>query len=129
MTTEQRERRPRSTTARGRAQEEQALSYLRAQGLQLVERNFRCRLGELDLIMLDGKQLVFIEVRSRASGSRYGSPAESVNAAKQRRLINAAQRYLQMREREPPACRFDVVGISGSGSKQRLDWIKNAFST
>ena len=79
--------------------------------------------------MRDAEQLVFVEVRSRANASRrYGSPAESVTAAKQRRLVRAAQIYLLGRTGAAPACRFDVVGISGSGERQRLEWIKDAFS-
>lgn len=111
----------------GRDGEDKACAHLRAQGLLLLERNYRCRMGELDLVMRDGEQLVFVEVRSRAN-SRYGHPAETVTRSKQRRLARAAQHYLQTRARsgrEPPPCRFDVVAISDAG--RRIDWIRDAF--
>lgn len=106
---------------RGQAGEDAALAYLQRQGLQLVTRNFRCKAGEIDLIMSVAGTLVFVEVRRRASG-RYGGAAASVGPAKQRRLLLAAQCYLQ-RYRVPPACRFDVVTIEGGV----LAWIRDAF--
>ncbi|GAB3541233.1 YraN family protein [Noviherbaspirillum agri] len=114
----------RSRTAKqlaGDAAEDRALQYLQQQGLKLVERNFRCKGGEIDLIMRDRDTLVFVEVRKRASG-RYGGAAASVTASKQARLVIAAQTYLQ-RLRDQPACRFDVVAIE-NGS---LEWLKNAI--
>src|SRR3954463_15968508 len=93
----------------GRAGEDEALEYLTQRGLTLVERNFRCKGGEIDLIMQQHAMLVFVEVRKRAD-NRHGGAAASVTAAKQGRLIIAAQIYLQ-RYRMPPACRFDVVAI------------------
>ncbi len=105
----------------GQAAEDQALRHLSAHGLAMVERNFRCKGGEIDLIMQDGKALVFVEVRKRAD-RRHGGAAASVTAAKQARLILAAQIYLQ-RYTHPPACRFDVVAIDGA----QLDWLKNAI--
>ena len=98
-----------SRVAQGAAAEELACRYLEAQGLTLVMRNFRCRWGELDLIMRDGEQLVFVEVRSRRH-SRYGTPAESITRAKQQRLLRAAAFYLQYQQLDLP-CRFDVVAI------------------
>lgn len=105
----------------GDAAEDAALAHLRRHGLELVERNFRCKGGEIDLVMRDGDTLVFVEVRARAGGS-HGGAAASVTPAKQRRLIVAAQTFLQ-RHAMPPACRFDVVGIDG----ERLDWLRNAI--
>jgi putative endonuclease len=105
----------------GQAGEDQALVHLQQKGLILVERNFRCKGGEIDLIMRERDMLVFVEVRKRA-GSAYGGAAASVTARKQARLITAAQVYLQ-RYRMPPACRFDVVAIDGAS----LDWLKNAI--
>ena len=98
-----------SRVAQGTAAEDLALRYLEARGLNLVTRNFRCRTGELDLIMRDGEQLVFVEVRSRRH-ARYGTPAESVTRTKQQRLLRAAAFYLQRQRLDPP-CRFDVVAI------------------
>ncbi|HEV7617213.1 MAG TPA: YraN family protein [Burkholderiaceae bacterium] len=105
----------------GRAGEDEALEYLTQRGLTLVERNFRCKGGEIDLIMQQHSTLVFVEVRKRAD-TRHGGAAASVTAAKQGRLIIAAQIYLQ-RYRMPPACRFDVVAIDGAA----LTWLKSAI--
>lgn len=105
----------------GDAAESRALEYLQKQGLILVERNFRCKGGEIDLIMQDRDVLVFVEVRKRAD-LRYGGAAASVTARKQARLSIAAQTFLQ-RYRMPPPCRFDVVAIDASV----MDWLKNAI--
>ena len=105
----------------GRAGEDEALAHLETQGLTLVQRNFRCKGGEIDLVMKEGASLVFVEVRKRAD-MRHGGAAASVTAGKQRRLISAAQLFLQ-RYKMPPACRFDVVAIEGG----RIDWLKNVI--
>lgn len=104
----------------GDAAEDAALAFLRGEGLRQVERNFRCKGGEIDLIMQDGDTLVFVEVRQRSKDS-FGGALASVTRAKQRRLIVAAQIFLQ-RYRMPPACRFDVIGYDGD----RMNWLKNA---
>jgi putative endonuclease len=105
----------------GQSGEDDALRHLQAQGMILRERNFRCKGGEIDLIMEDRKTLVFVEVRKRAQ-ARHGGAAASITSAKQRRLIIAAQFYL-MRYKMPPPCRFDVVAIDG----MELTWLKNAI--
>jgi putative endonuclease len=105
----------------GQAGEDWALAHLQQHGLTLVSRNFRCKGGEIDLIMQERDTLVFVEVRQRADG-RHGGAAASVTGAKQARLIIAAQTFLQ-RYRSPPACRLDVVAIE-SGN---LSWLKNAI--
>ena len=105
----------------GRVGEDDALAHLQQHGLALLQRNFRCKGGEIDLVMRDHATLVFVEVRTRAIG-RHGGAVASVTAAKQRRLIIAAQIYLQ-RFKMPPACRFDVVAIDGT----QLTWLKNAI--
>ncbi len=113
---------------RGAKAEERARIYLEQQGLRLVERNYRCRQGEIDLIMQDGKTLAFIEVRYR-KGTGFGSPAESVTSAKQQRIAATAAHYLQSRkERKMPPCRFDMLAIVGP-EQQNIDWIKDAFQT
>ncbi|MBO9536223.1 YraN family protein [Herbaspirillum sp.] len=115
---------PDSRTGRqrtGAAAEDAALAHLRGHGLVLVERNFRCKGGEIDLVMRDGDALVFVEVRARASRS-HGGAAASVTPAKQRRLIVAAQSFLQ-RYPSPPPCRFDVVGFDGP----EVEWLRNAI--
>ena len=105
----------------GAVGEAQALAHLLRHGLFLVEQNFLCKVGEIDLIMRERQTIVFVEVRTRAD-ARHGSAADSVTPAKQRRLLLTAQRYLQ-RFRLPPACRFDVVAIDG----ETLTWLKNAI--
>lgn len=107
----------------GDAAEDRALVYLQQRGLTLLERNFRCKGGEIDLVMQEPRALVFVEVRKRAD-ARYGGAAASVTARKQARLIVAAQVFLQ-RYRTPPACRFDVIAIDGSA----IDWLENAIET
>jgi putative endonuclease len=107
---------------RGEQAEQQALAHLQQHGLQLVCRNFRCRYGELDLVMTDRDTLVIAEVRFRKN-ARYGSALESVTTAKQSRIIAATHVYLATHKSNCPL-RFDVVALSGDG---QLDWIKNAF--
>jgi putative endonuclease len=107
----------------GEIGENLALQYLQRQGLSLLQRNFRCKGGEIDLVMQDQSGLVFVEVRKRGS-SAFGGAAASVTARKQARLILAAQLFLQ-RYRTPPACRFDVIAIDGD----RLSWITNAIQS
>ncbi len=109
---------------RGDEAEAGALDLLRQRGLRLVERNYRCRLGELDLVMLDGDTLVVIEVRRRSRGD-YGSAAESIDRHKQQRLLRATQHLLTQRPRlAARACRFDVVAFNGDDKPQ---WIRDAF--
>lgn len=107
----------------GQIGEDEALAYLRRQGLVLVERNFRCRGGEIDLVMQAQDTLVFVEVRKRADKD-HGGAAASVTPAKQKRLIIAAHIFLQ-RYKMPPACRFDVIAIDGA----EMNWLKNAIES
>lgn len=100
-----------------------AKAHLEARGLRLVQRNYRCPRGEIDLIMREGEMLVFVEVRYRR-GTRFGSGAESVDRRKQARLIAAATDYLQRHGRGAPA-RFDVVAIGAE--PPILNWIADAF--
>ncbi|MYM80613.1 YraN family protein [Duganella sp. FT50W] len=105
----------------GRLGEDRALAHLEAQGLTLLERNFLCKSGEIDLVMQHGPMLVFVEVRRRAN-ARYGGAVYSVTPAKQQRLFRAAQYYL-LRHKLPPPCRFDLVAIDD----EKLSWIQNAL--
>lgn len=113
--------------------EELALAHLSCNGLQLIARNYRCKLGEIDLVMLDGGTLVLVEVRYRASCD-YGGAAASVTWEKQRRLVRAAEHLLMKRaELKRYPARFDVVAITigtatGAG-EARIDWIKRAFTS
>lgn len=108
------------TTQRGLAAESVALEHLRTQGLTCVGRNYRCRVGEIDLIMRDGAELVFVEVRYRADDT-LGGAADTIGPAKKRRLLRAAHHYLMVHELDV-ACRIDVVAIDGDD----LEWIINA---
>jgi len=111
---------------RGREVEDQARQYLAARGLRLLQRNFRSRHGEIDLVMQDRDSLVFIEVRYRRSPA-FGSAAESVDQRKQARLLACARRYLQLHPQcAQLPCRFDVISVNGAGNT--LDWIRNAFT-
>jgi putative endonuclease len=112
----------------GAKAEDAALKHLTSHGLQLITRNYRCRGGELDLVMLEGKTLALIEVRYRSSEA-FGGAAASVTWFKERRLILAARHLLTTRSelRRYPA-RFDVVAVSGSnGPRLQIEWIKGAF--
>jgi putative endonuclease len=111
----------------GHQGEDAALAMLRRSGLHLIERNYRCKAGEIDLVMLDGRTLALIEVRYRTSRD-FGGAAASVTWRKQKRIIAAAKHLLMTRAelRRYPA-RFDVVAISGLGGMQ-MEWLKAAFT-
>ena len=109
-------------TLLGQSAEKRAERFLAARGLRCVARNWRCRFGEIDLIMQDGETRVFVEVRLR-SDSAYGGAAASVTPAKQRKLVAAARQYLTTLDTVPP-CRFDVVALAGDAAPE---WIRNAF--
>ena len=113
---------------RGADAEAQALKHLQAAGLRLVARNWRCRGGELDLVMRDRDTLVFVEVRSRAR-SDFGSASETIDARKQARLTLAARNFLGAQpEHLQRAARFDVVALDGApGQAQKLEWLRAAF--
>lgn len=111
----------------GSAAEDTALAHLRSHGLRLIARNYRCRMGEIDLVMLDGSTLALVEVRYR-SRDDFGGAAASVTLRKQRRLILAAKHLLMTRvELRRFAARFDVVALDGSQVNPRIEWIRNAF--
>lgn len=104
-------------------------AYLNKSGLRTICRNYRCRTGEIDLVMIDGEFIVFVEVRYRR-GDSYGSPLESITVTKQQRIIRAATHFLAVKPefRDMP-CRFDAVGVSSRDRRATYDWIKDAFST
>ncbi len=111
----------------GSIAEATAAAWLERQGLVVVEKNYRCKGGEIDLIMRDGNDLVFVEVRLRKRSS-YGSAAESVTATKQRRLICAARHFLATHARwQNSACRFDVVAADDLNNAQNWQWLRHAF--
>jgi putative endonuclease len=120
---------PESTTEAGRRGEDLACRHLESQGLELLERNYRCRAGEIDLVMLDGRTLVLVEVRSRTSAT-HGSAAATVGMRKQRRFTLAARHLLLTRPQyRRLAARFDVVAIDPDpgGGPALVTWIRDAF--
>ena len=110
--------------------EDEAIAFLTQQGLTLVTRNYQCKLGEIDLIVLDDgtaegtdvETIVFVEVRYRKN-SRFGGAAISVTPAKQRKISLAALHYLQSKKSDNAVCRFDVLAFSDTDTQ----WIKDAF--
>lgn len=117
---------PNSHRAIGNRAEQQACDYLKAQGVKIIERNYCCRGGELDIIAKQQQTLLFIEVRHR-SQSRYGGALASVDYHKQQHLYHAAQCYMQHKQLNPArlSIRFDIIAIEGDPSE--LQWVKNAF--
>jgi putative endonuclease len=107
----------------GAAFEEKACTYLKQRGLRILERNFRIRQGEIDIVARDGKTLVFVEVKYRKNTAK-GRPEEAVDIRKQRQICKIALFYLSFRKLPlATPCRFDVVAICG----EEIRWIPNAF--
>jgi len=123
-------RRPQARVAArlGNEGERATADYLSERGYHILERNFRCRGGEVDLIALDGATLVFIEVKLRRSLAR-GAPIEAVTAVKQSRVRKAAQVYLAYSGRVFSRIRFDVVAIMKSGKNTDITHLKAAFAS
>ncbi|HME82123.1 MAG TPA: YraN family protein [Candidatus Eremiobacteraceae bacterium] len=115
-----------STVAAGSAAEAAAATFLRDRGYHVLERNFRCRGGEIDLIALDGGTLVFIEVKMRRTLSR-GAPIEAVTPLKQARVARAAQSYLAFSGRVFPRIRFDVISVMRTSARTEITHFKAAF--
>ncbi len=112
---------------KGKWAEDLALTHLLGNGLALKTSNYRCRRGEIDLIMVDGETLVFVEVRFR-SNPEFGDGAQSIDSRKRNRIITAARYYLLQHTRpEQYPCRFDVVSVSSRSGQHSIDWIQNAF--
>ncbi|WP_052417636.1 YraN family protein [Cellvibrio mixtus] len=110
-----------------------AEQYLQQQGLITRARNYRCKLGEIDLIMLEqqprGNVLVFVEVRLRTN-KRFAPALETVDYRKQQKIIKTAMRFLQEQKLyDKIACRFDVIALDQTGTAPPVQWIKNAFCT
>jgi putative endonuclease len=108
---------------RGVEAEAMAAAFLEHNGLKILARNYRCRLGEIDLVAREGDTTVFVEVRSRRS-SAFGGAAASITAAKRQRLLKAARHYIS-RQRALPQCRFDALLIQGE--PPHIEWLRNAF--
>ena len=106
-----------------------AATFLVKQGLKLLVHNYHCRFGEIDLVMLEAKTLVFVEVKLRAN-SLFGGAAASITPQKQQKLILTAQHYLQqhVKNQSQAACRFDAI-LMNKADINSIEWIRNAFET
>jgi putative endonuclease len=114
----------------GRAAEDAAVDFLQSRGCRILLRNFRMRLGELDIVGLDEGTLAIVEVRTRTS-NRFGGAAASVDARKQMKIARTAACLMQRRkDLASLPVRFDVVVVHGAGADKgsRLEWIKHAFT-
>lgn len=111
---------------RGAWAEELACRYLLGRGLEILERNYRCKLGEIDVVARDGDTIAFVEVRYR-SRNDFGTPAQSIDRRKQRRIVATAEHYLAWRRQSRAPCRFDVVCIAPDGPNDDVTWIRDAF--
>ena len=112
--------------ALGRCGEQRAARFLERSGLRVIERRFRLRCGEIDLIALDRDTVVFVEVKTRR-GRGFGAPAESVTAAKRRRMARTALAFLSRRGWHERPCRFDVVEVLDDGKTTEIKHIPDAF--
>lgn len=121
---------PQSITI-GQHAEDLALQFLQSKGMQLIDRNYRCKMGEIDLIMQHDTELVFVEVRYRKH-TNFGSGAESVDYRKQQKILKSAEHFLQYQSKYAALpCRIDVVSITAmhkiSDQQTDIDWIPNAI--
>ena len=115
----------RSSAQSGKDAELHALDYLQQQGLRLLAQNWLCKRGELDLVMLDGDTVVFVEVRYRKN-TQWGGALDSIDERKRQKLIFAAQYFPQCESHWANSpCRFDVVAIDSK--LDQLNWLQNAF--
>jgi len=111
----------------GQGGEQHVARYLKKKGYRIVAKNYRCKLGEIDIIARDGDELVFIEVKTR-SGLSHGSPAAAVNFRKQRQISRTAQWYLTERTLFDSPARFDVISVLfNDAGQQTIEHISNAF--
>ncbi|OGQ65929.1 MAG: YraN family protein [Deltaproteobacteria bacterium RIFCSPLOWO2_12_FULL_42_16] len=110
----------------GKRGETLAISFLKKNGYRIIESNFRCRYGEIDIVAQDGKTVAFIEVKTKTS-NRFGSPTQAVDSRKQRQVSKTALAYISQKRLTNYSARFDVVGINIKGSNSEIELIKNAF--
>lgn len=108
--------------------EDEAVKYLQANGYRILERNYRCRIGEVDIIAMDRETLVFIEVKAR-TGTLFGYPQEAVSVKKQKKIRTVSRQFLYLKKIQDVNCRFDVLAIKMDNNWQpvSIDHIKNAF--
>ena len=117
---------PRFRQLLGAAAEELAARHLQRHGCEVLERRYRTRSGEIDLIVRDRGTIAFVEVKARRS-DRYGTSAEAVTGPKQRRLVNVARAYLRHRGADRQPCRFDVVAVRLRKGRASVRWLRDAF--
>ena len=110
----------------GREGEQAAEQFLRRLRYTIVERNYRCPLGEVDLVALDGRMLVFVEVKTRTTETR-GAPFEAVNRRKQRQIARTAQYFISQHRLHDRHARFDVVGVWREGDRFTCEVVRGAF--
>jgi len=110
----------------GKLGEEKALSFLKKKGYRILAQNYRCRVGEIDIIAKDGKIIAFVEVKTRTS-LRYGSPFLAVDLRKQQTIAKVAVSYLKEKRATGRICRFDVVGVTLFAEGEEIELIKDAF--
>ncbi len=114
---------------KGQQAEKIALKFLQTQGLIKIQSNFSCKRGEIDLIMIDNEYLVFVEVRYRKK-TQYGHPLETINYAKQKKIINTVQYFLMKHPKYNQfPCRIDAIAINShiQTGQEQIEWIKNAI--
>ena len=110
----------------GKRGEDEAAKYLERRGYKVLTKNYRCRLGEIDIVARDGDTIVFVEVKTRG-GSDFGEGVESVDVRKQRRIIAVSEVYLSENDIHDMAVRYDVVSIGRKGDGLIVELIKDAF--
>jgi putative endonuclease len=116
-----------NTTITGRTAERLASEYLKEKGLRLLECNYRTKAGEIDLIMQDDEEIVFVEVRLR-NNPHFGNAIDTIDQRKQQKIIITATHYLSQKNLiDKVNCRFDVIGISYPQTKAVIEWIQDAF--
>ena len=114
------------TKSLGRKSEELAVAFLRKNGYRILERNYSCRSGEIDVVACEGDTICFVEVKSRRSED-YGAPETGVTRSKMRRITNVALCYLTQKRVQDADCRFDVVSVLMKESKPEIELFRGAF--
>lgn len=114
-----------SSCQKGRTGEDIAADYMIGQGLRILSKNFRASCGEIDIIALDGKELVFVEVKARRTGE-FGIGADSVGYYKQKKITNTAELYLNMTKVKYESCRFDVASVD-LRTNSVVEYVRDAF--
>lgn len=112
--------------ATGRLGENEAARFLEKKGYKILERNFRCRYGEIDIVARDGRTVVFVEVKARGSET-FGTPLASVDSRKQKKLALTAHFYIEANRLIDADLRFDVVGIEMREGRLSFELVKDAF--